>query len=54
MLGHGTSEREYIRYTAASNALDMVRRLISGLPQTDGAEQVPVETSKLTPRSEAL
>ncbi|MEG6572419.1 competence/damage-inducible protein A [[Clostridium] cellulosi] len=34
ILGHGSSEgeREHIRYLAASNALDMVRRLIDGLP----------------------
>ncbi len=37
MLGHGSgeNERELIRYLAASNALDMIRRLIDGLPQTD-------------------
>lgn len=36
VLGHGSSEgeREHIRYLAASNALDMVRRLIDNLPQT--------------------
>jgi nicotinamide-nucleotide amidase len=42
MLGHIKSsggsadgEREFVRYLAASNVFDMVRRLIDGLPQTD-------------------
>ena len=44
LLGHGTGaangvsgggEREFIRYLASSNALDMIRRLIDGLAQTD-------------------
>jgi nicotinamide-nucleotide amidase len=44
ILGHGTGaanavggggERELIRYLASSNVLDMVRRLIDGLAQTD-------------------
>lgn len=34
-LGHGGDERELVRYLASSNALDMIRRLIDGLPQTD-------------------
>jgi nicotinamide-nucleotide amidase len=33
----GSGERELIRYLAASNVLDMVRRLIDGLPQTGSA-----------------
>lgn len=38
ILGHGSSEgeREHIRYLAASNVLDMVRRIIDSLPQVDG------------------
>lgn len=37
VLGHGgnVSERELIRYLASSNALDMVRRLVVGLPQVN-------------------
>ena len=42
MIGHGGNEREYIRYISASNTLDIVRRLIFGLPQADGTEQVSV------------
>lgn len=45
LLGHGiagqpagTDERELIRYLAASNVLDMVRRLIDGLPQTNNTD----------------
>lgn len=33
LLGHGGGERELVRYLASSNALDMVRRLVDGLPQ---------------------
>lgn len=40
LLGHGSAggERELIRYLSASNVLDMVRRLVDGLPQTDNAD----------------
>lgn len=37
LLGRDGAQRDYIRYLAASNALDMVRRLIEGLPQDGGA-----------------
>lgn len=42
LLGHGSNEREYIRYLASSNILDMLRRFILGLPQTDKTEEVPI------------
>lgn len=45
LLGHSGSERAHIRYLSSSNALDMARRLILGLPQPDGA--VRVEPPKL-------
>jgi nicotinamide-nucleotide amidase len=47
VLGHGAGERELIRYLAASNALDMVRRHIFDLPQKADAEQVPVASNDI-------
>ena len=38
ILGHGTDEREYIRYLTALNALDIVRRINSGLSQNEGTD----------------
>lgn len=40
LLGHGSSERAHIRYLSSSNALEMARRLILGLPQPDGTVRV--------------
>lgn len=40
LLGHSGSERAYIRYLSSSNALDMARRLILGLPQVENAVRV--------------
>lgn len=45
LLGHSNSERAHIRYLSSSNALDMARRLILGLPQPEDA--VRVEPPKL-------
>jgi SrtB family sortase len=42
MLGRGIKEREYIRYLASSNALDMVRRFINNLPQLKNTVNVLV------------
>lgn len=47
MLGRGSKEREYIRYLAASHALDMVRRQLDGLPQDADTTQVRVPHPKL-------
>ena len=40
LVGHGSGdgERAYIRYLSASHALDMLRRAIAGLPQTEPTE----------------
>lgn len=40
LLGHTGSERAHIRYLSSSSALDMARRLILGLPQSDGSKRV--------------
>ncbi|MFT8889261.1 MAG: competence/damage-inducible protein A [Ethanoligenens sp.] len=40
LLGHSGSERAHVRYLSSSNALDMARRLIIGLPQPDGTVRV--------------
>ena len=50
LLGHGSNEREFIRYLASSHVLDLLRRFVYGLPQPEGAEPVPVppvQTSSL-------
>ncbi|HCB99744.1 MAG TPA: competence/damage-inducible protein A [Ruminococcaceae bacterium] len=40
LLGHGNAEREFIRYLSSSNALDMARRMILGIPQMKSAVRV--------------
>lgn len=45
-LGRSNLEREYIRYVSASNALDMVRRYLDGLPQPLDCTSVPVPGGK--------
>lgn len=55
VLGHAfkgkteNDERELIRYLASSNALDMVRRLIDDIPQTDisGADLTVVDVADI-------
>ena len=44
ILGHGSDERTLIRHLAASHALDMARRLIDSLPQTEPVQSVPAQT----------
>lgn len=46
-LGRSNVERDYIRYLAASNALDMVRRFLDGLSQPQDCVSVPVPTPAL-------
>lgn len=46
-LGRTGRERDYIRYLAASNALDMVRRYLDGFGQPDDCTQVPVPLLRL-------
>lgn len=45
--GKASGEREFIRYTSASNALDMVRRLAEGLPQTDNDDGTALTVSDI-------
>ncbi|HEX2938514.1 MAG TPA: competence/damage-inducible protein A [Ruminiclostridium sp.] len=49
VLGHGSSdgEREHIRYLAASNALDMVRRLVDNIPQSNDESGESLTESKI-------
>lgn len=51
VLGHGkgSDERELIRYLASSNALDMIRRLVDDIPQTDesGADLTVVNVADI-------
>jgi nicotinamide-nucleotide amidase len=42
LLARGNKEREYIRYLASSHALDMARRFINSLPQTENTLTMPV------------
>ena len=46
ILGHGTNEREYIRYLTALNALDIVRRINGKLTQNEGTDFLALEENQ--------